>query len=124
MSFINDQQIPACCLRLGRSCRVRREKVNAAEDELTIQKRIRFGIMQLDRCATLLVEETEQEIEPAQKFNKPLMNQRLRNQNKGAFRASGQIESMQYQTGFNSFAETNLIGQQNARHKARSHFGR
>ena len=56
MRFIDDEQIPTRLGELERAFRGAGGKRRGAEDELAIEKRVRFGIVRLDGGAALFIE--------------------------------------------------------------------
>jgi hypothetical protein len=90
-----------------------------AKNQLRFQKRI-----PITGClATFFVVDVKPEIEAAKQLDKPLVHERLGNQDQNALRSAGENKAMEDQAGFNGFAQANLIGKQDARRKARRHFG-
>ena len=74
-------------------------------------------IVLLDGVTAVLVEEAEEQIEPPQQLDEPLMDQRLRHQDEHALRAPGQVQPMQDQARLDRLAQAHFVGQQHARHQ-------
>src|SRR5581483_11104424 len=89
---------------------VRRQQFNAAQYKLDFEKWIGLSI----RTAPLCIINVEPEIEPAQQFQEPLMDERFGYKNQCTFHASGQDQAVQNQAGFDSLPQPDFIRQQNA----------
>ena len=61
--------------------------------------------MLLDRLATLFVEEAEEQIESAQQFDEPLMDERLWQENEHALRPAGEVQPVKNQAGLDRLAK-------------------
>ena len=85
------------------------EEFGGAEDELAVQEWISGILVGVKGGTTLLVEEGEEEVEAAQQFHEPLMDEWFWNKNENPVSASGEMQAMQDETGFNGLAQTNFI---------------
>ena len=61
-----------------------REEGDAAKHELAVEEGIRLRIVRLDGRAALLVEDAEEQIEPPQQLDEPLVHERLRHEDEHA----------------------------------------
>ena len=94
------------------------EEVGGAEDELVVEEGIGVGVVGvavLDGGAALLVEEGEEEVEAAQEFDEPLVDERLGDEDEDALGAAGEVQAVEDEAGFDGFAEADLVGEEDAR---------
>jgi hypothetical protein len=122
--FIDDEKVPPGLQGLLSASWRAREEGHGAKHELAVEKRIRRGIMLLDRRAALLVEKAEEQIEAAQELHEPLVNQRLRHEHQHARRAPGEVQAVQDQARLDRFAEPDLVCQQHAWQQTAGDFAR
>ena len=95
--------------------------MDATEHELIVEERISVRVGSLNGLATLVVKNVEPEIEPAEQFNEPLVNERFRHKDQHTLYASRLDQPMNNQAGFDRLAQAHLIGEQHARDKTASH---
>ena len=81
---------------------------------MAIQKGVRPVAFRtaFDGITTLLIINTETQIEAPQQFHEPLVDQRFGQQNQHPVGPAGEVQPEQDQTGLDRFPEADLIGQQ------------
>src|SRR5215468_1442281 len=89
MGLIDDHHVPTGFECLCRPIFVLSKPLQAAKNELPVQKWIHTRVSRLDIFASLLIENVKPEIETPEEFNEPLMHQRFRNKNKSALHTAG-----------------------------------
>ena len=116
--FIDNYDVPA---RLDREVPVpftAGEKGGTAKNQLLIEKRISARRPVDHSGATRLVVNAEPHVESAIKLEKPLVDERVRHQDKHARRQAVEVQAMDDQPGLDGLAEPDLIGQQDPRDRS------
>jgi hypothetical protein len=85
------------------------EEFGGAEDELAVQEWISGIFVGVKGGTTLLVEEGEEEVEAAQQFHEPLMDEGFWNKNENPVSPSGEVQAVQDETGFDGLAQTHFV---------------
>ena len=113
--LIDNHNVPA---RLDRELPVpftAGEKGDTAKDQLLIEKGIPARRPVDDRGAARLVVNAEPHVESAIELEKPLVDERVRHQDKHARRQAVEVQAMDNQPGLDGLAEPDLISQQDSR---------
>ena len=103
---------------------VRLERVNAVivVTKDVVYQGIDIIFLGLEVVVAALVDDGETQVEAAQHFHQPLVNQRIRHHNQGPAGAAGVQLVMQDQAGFDGFTQAHFIGQQYPGRMAPGHF--
>src|SRR5207249_8893094 len=75
------------------------------------------------RIATCRIVNMEPEVESPKQFHKPLMDERLGNQYQCALNAAGQDQPVKNEARLDGFAQSDFVGEQDARRHAGGNFG-
>ena len=121
--LVDDEDVPIGREGLLRAALVAGEQIDTAENELIVEKGIVIRIGRLDRIAAFLVENVEPQVEPAQEFREPLVNERLGHEDQRALNPAGLDQAMKDQARFDGFPQSDFIGEQNPRDQPAGHLG-
>jgi hypothetical protein len=122
VGFVNDEEIPAGFEDLGGAGFGGGEEGEAGEDELGIQEGVDAFVVVFDGLAAVLVKEAEEEIEAAEEFDKPLMEEGVGDKDEDAGGAAGELEAMEDEAGLDGFAEADFVCEQDAGEEAAGDF--
>jgi len=114
VGFIDDEHVEAGRGGLRGAVGMLGEKFCGAEDELAVVEGIALGLELLDGLAAFLIEEGEEEVEAAEEFDEPLVDEGFGDEDEDAVGASGEVEAVEDKAGFDGFAEANLVGEEEA----------
>ncbi len=149
MCLVHDQQVPVTLQRLLMALRVVTQKFQRTQRPLLAMKRIALfrrrdgfvigvtgddavkkGFKAVIRCgghafnigAPCFIENRKMQIEAAQHFHQPLVDQRFRYHDQHTAGALGEQLLMQNQSGLDGLAQSDLIGQQHTGRITACHF--
>ena len=112
VSFVDNQEIPLgiehLSITVGRGGQI----IETDADDLTVEKGIGVGVGSFDGLAAFLIEQTGDEVEPAEQFDKPLVHQGLGKYDQGPFGPTGKMQAVQNETGLDGFAQAYFIGEE------------
>ena len=112
MRFVNDDQVPTGFGDLPGALFRSAEEADAGNDELFVLERIATRITGFDRFAALFIKQRKLQVEAPQEFDKPLVDQTLRQQDQHAADSSAGEQAGQDHSGFDGFAQPHFIGKQ------------
>ncbi len=122
VGFVNDEEIPAGFEDLGGAGFGGGEKGEAGEDELGIEEGVDAFVVVLNGLAAVFVKETEEEIEAAEEFDEPLMEEGVGDEDEDAGGAAGELEAMKDEAGLDGFAEADFVSEEDAGEEAAGDF--
>src|SRR5690348_11025221 len=120
--LIHHEHIPAGVQGLLDPPLIAGKQFHAGEHNLAFEEWINFRIGCFDGFAPFLIKDMKPEIETAEQFHEPLMNQGLRHDDQHAGRPSGENQPVKNQARFNGFSKSDFIRQQDTRHQPPGHF--
>ena len=119
--LVDNKQIPSCLTGLSSALGVGGEEVEGTNNKLAVEK----GVVPVEfqRGAAVFVKNAEGQLESAEHFDEPLVEQGGRQQDEDAPGAAGEVEALQDETGLDGFPQSDLIGEKDTGNDARSDFG-
>lgn len=118
VGLIDDEEVPGGFEGLGGAFFRCGEKVEAGEDELGVEEGVGGVVVGFDGLAAFFVEEAEEEVEAAEELDEPLVEEGVGDEDEDAGGASGEVEAVEDEAGFDGFAEADFIGEENAGEEA------
>ena len=115
VGLVNHQQIPVTFYSLLRALRVRAQEFQGAQHQLLALKRVFLFTACGNGLAAFLVKDAEVQVEAAQHFHQPLVQQTFRHHNQYPSGAFGQQLVVQDQARFDGFPEADFVSQQHTR---------
>ena len=122
--LIHHHDVPARGERLRAAALIAREQPDAAQHQLIVEKWICLRLIRLDGRAPLLIKQVKPQVEAAQQFHEPLVDQRLRHENQRPPHSPRLEQPMHNQARLNRLAQAHFIRQQNPRSQPPRHLGR
>ena len=114
VGLIDDEQVPAGIEGLGGALLRGCEKAETGEDELGVEKGIGAFIVVFDGLAAIFIKETEQQVEAAEEFDKPLVQKSVWDEDQDTGGAACEVEAMQDEAGFDGLAQAHFVCKQDA----------
>ena len=123
MGFVDDEEVPGGGESLALAARAVGEEGKGADEELAIEEGVAaFGAV-FDGGAAGFVEEAEAEVEAAQQFNEPLVDEGFGDENEDAVGPASEVEAVEDEAGLDGFAQADFIGEKDAGTPAGRDFG-
>ncbi len=121
--FVDDEEVPTGGDGLVAALGGIREEGGAGDDELAVEKGVGSRVAGFDGDDAFLVEEVEEEVEPAEEFDEPLVNERVGEDDEDAVGAAGEVEAVENEAGFDGLAEADFVGEEDAGGEAAGDLG-
>ena len=123
VGFVDDEQVKSGSSGLDGAVGVFGEKLGGTEDVLAVVKGVGLGFEFLDGLAAFLIEDGEEEVEAAEELDEPLVGEWFGDENENAVGASGEVEAVENEAGFDRFAEADFVGKEKSRSETGGCFG-